>query len=67
MNIIEKRGAFYSFEGMRLGQGRENAKEFLENSPEIARRIEDAVRSAAAMAPVSGMVVPDTGDGDDED
>ncbi|MBM4459092.1 MAG: recombinase RecA [Chloroflexi bacterium] len=67
MNIIEKRGAFYSFEGMRLGQGRENAKEFLENSPEIMRRIEDAVRSAAVMAPVPGMVVPDTGDRDDED
>ena len=67
MNIIEKRGAFYSFEGMRLGQGRENAKEFLENSPEITRRIEDAVRSAAAMAPVPAMVVPDTGDGDDGD
>ncbi len=66
MGIIEKRGAFYSFEGMRLGQGRENAKEFLENSPEIAQRIEAAIRAAAAMGPVPGMIAPTTADEDDE-
>jgi recombination protein RecA len=66
MGIIEKRGAFYSFEGMRLGQGRENAKEFLENSPDVARRIEDAVRAAAAMGPIASMIAPQTGSEDDE-
>ncbi len=66
MGIVEKRGAFYSFEGMRLGQGRENAKEFLENSPDIARRIEGTVRSTAAAGPIVSMVAPQTGSEDDE-
>jgi len=67
MGIVEKRGAFYSFEGMRLGQGRENAKEFLENSPDVSRRIEDAVRSAAAMGPIASMITPPAGGEDDEE
>ncbi len=66
MGIVEKRGAFYSFEGIRLGQGRENAKEFLENSPDIARRIEDAIRAAAAMGPVESMIAPATAEDEDE-
>jgi len=67
MNIIEKRGAFYSYDNTRLGQGRENAKEFLENSPAMAARIESAVREAAAMVPVQAMVAsPDEGEDADE-
>ncbi len=67
MGIIEKRGAFYSFDNMRLGQGRENAKEFLESSPEISKRIEDAIRTAAAVAPVQAMAAaaPSEEDGDE--
>lgn len=64
LGIIEKRGAFYTFEGTRLGQGRENAKEFLENSPEIARRIEAATRAASTF--VSLPVVVATDEGSDE-
>jgi len=42
--IIEKRGAFYSYKETRLGQGRENAKEFLRAHPEIAEAIEAEIR-----------------------
>ena len=66
MGIIEKRGAFYNFEGVRLGQGRENAKEFLENSTDIANRIETAVRATAALGPIPSMIAPQTGDEDEE-
>ena len=59
MEIIEKRGAFYTYEGTRLGQGRENAKEFLENSPEIAQRIEAAIRSASVLAAGPVVELPD--------
>jgi len=38
--IIEKAGAWYSFSGNRIGQGRENAKEFLKNNPEIADTVQ---------------------------
>ena len=35
LNIIQKSGSWYSYEGERMGQGRENAKEYLKNNPEI--------------------------------
>jgi recombination protein RecA len=43
-DVIVKRGAFFSFGETRLGQGRENAKNFLKQHPEIAGEIESAVR-----------------------
>jgi recombination protein RecA len=47
--IIEKSGAWFSFEGQRIGQGRENTKAFLKQSPEIAARIEAAIRQNAGL------------------
>ena len=44
-NIIEKSGAWYSYKGERIGQGRENVREFLKNNAKIAREIEDQVRA----------------------
>jgi len=43
--VVAKRGAFYSYGEMRLGQGRENAKAFLAENPQIAREIDTQVRS----------------------
>ncbi len=42
--IIERAGAWYSCEGTRIGQGRENAKEYLKNNPELADKIEEMLR-----------------------
>ncbi len=56
-NIIKKMGAFYSYGELRIGQGRENAKEYLRVNPELAAEIEGRIRSQAEMAP---MVVADT-------
>ena len=44
-NIIEKSGSWYSYKGERIGQGKENAREFLKNNPQVARDIEDQVRA----------------------
>jgi len=52
MGLIRKSGANYSFNETRLGQGRENAKEFLTNNPEIAEELERQVR--ALNAPSNG-------------
>ena len=46
--IIDKRGAFYSYGETRLGQGRENSKRFLKDNSEVAAEIEQAVREIAA-------------------
>lgn len=43
LNIAQKSGSWYSYEGERMGQGRENAKEYLKNNPEIAQRIRNQI------------------------
>ncbi|MCP4168830.1 MAG: recombinase RecA [Chloroflexi bacterium] len=50
LDIVDKRGSFYSFEGTRLAQGRENAKVFLRENPEMMDRIEMLVRQASGLA-----------------
>jgi recombination protein RecA len=47
LEIVAKRGAFYSYGDIRLGQGRENAKEFLRQNYDLAQEIEVAVRAQA--------------------
>jgi recombination protein RecA len=47
--IVEKSGAWFSFDSQRIGQGRENAKAFLRANPEIAAKIEAAVRQNAGL------------------
>jgi recombination protein RecA len=43
-NIVEKSGAWFSYDSVRLGQGRENSKTFLKENPDMALRIEAAIR-----------------------
>jgi len=52
--IVEKAGAWYSYGGSRIGQGRENAKEFLRNNPTVAAEIEAKIREAFAAAKTRG-------------
>jgi len=47
LDVVTKRGAFYSFGDTRIGQGRENAKEFLRQNPELMADVEKAVREQA--------------------
>ena len=47
--VVEKSGAWFSADGQRIGQGRENAKTFLKENPEIADKIERAVRANAGL------------------
>jgi recombination protein RecA len=68
MNLLEKSGAWFAWKGERIGQGRENAKEFLKNNPEIAGAIERAVlekcgivRAGEATAPIAVEEAPANG------
>jgi recombination protein RecA len=47
--IVEKSGAWFSFDSERIGQGRENAKAYLKEHPETAMRIERAIRQNAGL------------------
>ncbi|MEZ5781264.1 MAG: recombinase RecA [Rhizobiaceae bacterium] len=47
--VVEKSGAWFSYNSQRLGQGRENAKSFLRDNPELAREVETALRQNAGL------------------
>jgi recombination protein RecA len=47
--IVEKSGAWFSFDSQRLGQGRENAKTFLKTNPDLAARIEAMIRQNSGV------------------
>ena len=49
-NIIDKSGAWFSFQGERLGQGRDNARQFLKDNPDYRGRIELSVREALGLS-----------------
>ena len=49
MNIAKKSGAWFTYEGEQLGQGRENAKTFLSENPEIMVDVTEKVRQAAGL------------------
>jgi len=61
--VVEKSGAWFSYDGTRIGQGRENAKTFLRTNPDMAKSIEDKIRSNAGLVADAMMGTPET-DGD---
>jgi recombination protein RecA len=56
--IVEKSGAWLSYGDLRIGQGRENAKQFLKENPELAAEIEAKVRKALGLVPVETKPAP---------
>jgi recombination protein RecA len=47
--VVEKSGSWYSHDSQRIGQGRENAKQFMRDNPEVAQEIERAIRKNAGL------------------
>jgi recombination protein RecA len=62
--LVEKSGAWFSYDSVRIGQGRENAKEYLKDNPDIAQRIENAIRGKTEEVGEALMVSPES-DSDD--
>ncbi|KMW46547.1 recombinase RecA [Ralstonia insidiosa] len=54
--IVEKSGAWYSYGGERIGQGRDNCREYLRENPDLARDIENKVREALGVTPMGAVV-----------
>ncbi len=59
-NLVEKSGAWLSYDGNRIGQGRENAKLFLKANPEIAAKLEAAIRKNAGLVGEALLAGPDS-------
>jgi recombination protein RecA len=54
LGIVKKSGAWFTYEGEQLGQGRENAKTFLVENPEVMVEISEKVMVAAGLRPTEG-------------
>ena len=61
-NIIEKSGAWYSYNGQRIGQGRENAKLFLKDNPVLQAEIEEKVKTVLGIRPLAVTPEPEATD-----
>jgi recombination protein RecA len=65
--LVEKSGAWFSYDSIRIGQGRENSKNYLKENPDVAERLERAIRNrtdeVAEEMMVGGL---DDDSGDDE-
>jgi len=64
--VVEKSGAWFSYDSQRIGQGRENAKQFLKENRDVAAKIEAAVRQNAGIVAEAIMGGEVGGDDDDE-
>ncbi len=58
--VVEKSGAWFSYDGQRIGQGRENAKQFLRDNPEMAAAIENKIRGNAGLVADAMIGTPET-------
>jgi len=63
--VVEKSGAWFSYDSQRIGQGRENAKQFLRDNPKMADAIEKKIREQSAVI-AEALMVADTGDAESD-
>jgi len=61
-NVVEKSGAWFSYDSTRIGQGRENAKQFLRDHKDMAETIEKKVREQSGVVANSMLAPPEEGD-----
>jgi recombination protein RecA len=64
--VVEKSGSWFSYDSQRIGQGRENAKTFLKTNPDVAAKIEAAVRQNSGILAEKILAGEEEKDGDDE-
>jgi recombination protein RecA len=57
-NIVEKSGSWYSYKGDRIGQGRENARQFLRGNPDVREKLDAELRKALNLAPAAAPPPP---------
>ena len=62
LDVVQKSGAWYAYKGTKIAQGREAAKLFVEDNPEVAAEMESTIREKIMTAPVKFEPVVDDGD-----
>ncbi len=65
--IVDKAGAWFSYDGTRIGQGKDNVREYLRDHPEMAREIENKIRQNMGIIEMGQTVGPEEGDDIEDD
>ena len=65
--IVEKSGSWFSYDSQRIGQGRENVKNFLKENPEMAEEIEYKIRENAGLLAGEMITPPNEGKKEDDE
>ncbi|HMC45256.1 MAG TPA: recombinase RecA, partial [Caballeronia sp.] len=65
--LVDKAGAWYSYNGERIGQGKDNAREFLRENPEMAREIENRIRESLGVNAMADTIAPGVAEVADEE
>jgi recombination protein RecA len=58
-NLVEKSGAWFAYDGQRIGQGRENAKAFMKDNPEVAAKLEAQIRGKSNVVADAMLAGPE--------
>ncbi len=58
-NLVEKSGAWFAYDGQRIGQGRENAKKFMRDNPEVSAKLEGQIRQQAGVVADAMLTGPE--------
>jgi len=61
-NLVEKSGAWYSYDGQRIGQGRENAKQFMRDNPDLAKKLENQILQQSGIVADAMLTGPENED-----
>ncbi|MCB1959497.1 MAG: DNA recombination/repair protein RecA, partial [Rhodocyclaceae bacterium] len=56
--IVDKSGSWYAYDGAKIGQGKDNTREYLKTNPSVAREIENKVRSTFGLAAMAAIEPP---------
>jgi recombination protein RecA len=62
LNLVQKSGAWYAYGDLRLGQGRDNARDYLKQNPELASEIEQKIRQAMSLGGLTAPAATDDGE-----
>jgi recombination protein RecA len=56
LDLVEKAGSWYSYKGEKIGQGKDNARDYLKNNPEISKEIENLVRDQSSLTSINKKI-----------
>ena len=65
--LIEKSGSWYSYKDQRIGQGRDSARKYLEDNPEVYAELEEKIRADFNAGNIVAPIEPDSAEGDEDE